>query len=179
MFRRKPLSLPRNAPQFFFGNQNNITLPGGAVPDIPVQIIQLPGHIDLPLPGYQSEHAAAMDLCAAVRDSVVIEPTERALIPCGIAIAIPSGNEGQVRSRSGLAIDHGVIVLNAPGTIDSDYRGEIKVALINHGSCPFAIERGMRIAQLALHPVQHIIWERVDAIPPTPRGEGGFGHTGQ
>ena len=134
MFRRKSPSLPRNAPQLFLGDQTDITLPGGAVHDISVQIIQLPGHRDLPLPDYQSEHAAAMDLCAAVQDSAVIAPTERALIPCGIAIAIPGGNEGQVRSRSGLAIDHGVTVLNAPGTIDSDYRGEIKVALINHGA---------------------------------------------
>ena len=146
---------------------------------IPVQIIQLPGHRDLPLPDYQSEHAAAMDLRAAVQDSVVIAPTERALIPCGIAIAIPDGNEGQVRSRSGLAIDHGVTVLNAPGTIDSDYRGEIKVALINHGLRPFAVERGMRIAQLVIHSVQHILWKQVDVLPPTSRGERGFGHTGQ
>ena len=145
---------------------------------IPVQIIQLPGHRDLPLPDYQSEHAAAMDLRAAVQDSVVIAPAERALIPCGIAIAIPSGNEGQVRSRSGLAIDHGVAVINAPGTIDSDYRGEIKVALVNHGTRPFAVERGMRIAQLVIHSVQHILWERVDALPATSRGERGFGHTG-
>ena len=149
------------------------------MPDIPVQIIQLPGYRDLPLPDYQSEHAAAMDLRAGVRDSIVIAPTERALIPCGIAIAIPDGNEGQVRPRSGLAIDHGVTVLNAPGTIDSDYRGEIKVALINHGTRPFAVERGMRIAQLVIHSVQHILWERVDALPPTPRGDGGFGHTGK
>ena len=109
----------------------------------------------------------------------MIAPTERGLIPCGIAIAIPNGNEGQVRSRSGLAIEHGVTVLNAPGTIDSDYRGEIKVALINHGARPFAVERGMRIAQLVIHSVQHILWERVDALPPTARDDGGFGHTGQ
>ena len=120
-----------------------------------------------------------MDLRAAVQDSVVIAPTERALIPCGIAIAIPRGNEGQVRSRSGLAINHGVIVLNAPGTIDSDYRGEIKVALINHGRRPFAVERGMRIAQLVIYSVQYIHWEQVDGLPSTARGEGGFGHTGR
>ena len=141
--------------------------------------MQLPGHGDLPLPDYKSEDAAAMDLRAAVQDSVVIAPTERALIPCGIAIGIPRGNEGQVRSRSGLAINHGVIVLNAPGTIDSDYRGEIKVALINHGRRPFAVERGMRIAQLVIHSVQHIHWEQVDGLPSTARGEGGFGHTGR
>ena len=145
---------------------------------IPVQIIQLPQHRDLPLPHYHSTHAAAMDLGAAVTHSVVIAPTERALIPCGIAIAIPHGHEGQVRPRSGLAIDHGVTVVNAPGTIDSDYRGEVEVALINHGTRPFTIERGMRIAQLLIQSVQQIVWERVDALPPTSRAEGGFGHTG-
>jgi dUTP pyrophosphatase len=141
-------------------------------------IRRLPGAEDLPLPEYKSNQAAAMDLAAAVPSSVTLGPGSRALIPCGFSIAVPEGFEGQVRPRSGLAARHGVTVVNAPGTIDADYRGEVMVALVNHGESPFVVERGMRIAQLLVAPVPRVTWSEVDELPPSVRGEGGFGHTG-
>ena len=143
---------------------------------LPIQ--RLPGTEDLPLPEYKSRHAAAMDLAAAVSAAVTLAPGGRALIPCGFAIAVPDGFEGQVRPRSGLAARHGVTVVNAPGTIDSDYRGEVMVALVNLGEVPFVVERGMRIAQLLVAPVPRVTWSEVEALPATIRGAGGFGHTG-
>jgi dUTP pyrophosphatase len=130
------------------------------------------------LPEYQSEGAAGMDLAAAVDGPMEIPSGEVRLVPCGIAIAVPPGFEAQVRPRSGLAAKFGVTVLNAPGTIDSDYRGEVKVILINHGPNPFVVEPGTRIAQLIVAPVARVTWHQVDALPATDRGDGGFGHTG-
>jgi dUTP pyrophosphatase len=135
---------------------------------------------DLPLPSYQSEGASGLDLIAAIASDrpVTIRPGERALIPTGIAVALPQGSEGQVRPRSGLAVRHGVTVLNAPGTIDADYRGEIHVVLVNLGDASFTIERGARIAQLIVAPVmQAMIREALD-LDETTRGVGGFGSTG-
>ena len=145
---------------------------------IHVPIRRLPGSEDVPLPAYQSEDAAGMDLHAAVEQEVTIAPGSIALIPCGFAMAVPVGYEAQVRPRSGLAAKHGISVPNAPGTIDSDYRGEVKVALINHGSEPFVVSRAMRIAQLIVKPVPRTVWQEVDELPDTTRGQGGFGHTG-
>jgi dUTP pyrophosphatase len=135
--------------------------------------------VEVPLPAYQSEGAAGMDLCAAVRDPVQIPPGERRLIPTGVGVAIPRGFEGQVRPRSGLALRHGVTVLNAPGTVDSDYRGELMVALINHGSDPFVVARGERIAQLVICPVAEATLDLVSSLDETARGEGGYGSTGR
>lgn len=134
---------------------------------------------DVPLPAYQTEGSAGMDLCAAVAADCVIEPGSHQLLPCGFALAIPPGFEGQVRSRSGLALKHGVAVLNAPGTIDSDYRGEVGIVLINHGKVPFVVSRGMRIAQLVIARVEHAEWVEVGDLPQTVRGQGGYGHTGE
>ena len=134
--------------------------------------------LDTPLPEYFSAGAAGMDVAAALTEDRVLAPGEFALIPCGFAIALPPGFEAQVRPRSGLASKHGVTVLNAPGTIDSDYRGEVKVLLINHGSVSFAVAPGMRIAQLVVAPVTRVIWEQSDGLKDTVRGRGGFGHTG-
>ena len=143
---------------------------------LPIQ--RLRGSDDLPLPEYKSSHAAAMDLAAAVPAAVTLAPGGRALIPCGFSVAVPDGFEGQVRPRSGLAARHGVTVINAPGTIDADYRGEVMVALINLGDVPFVIERGMRIAQLLVARVPRVTWSEVEELPATTRGAGGFGHTG-
>jgi dUTP diphosphatase len=149
------------------------------MPELRVAIQRFPGTSDLPLPSYQTEHSAAMDLAAAVVEPVVMQPGCRALVGCGFAIAVPDGFEAQVRPRSGLASRHGVTVVNAPGTIDADYRGEVKVALVNLGHEPFTVERGMRIAQLLVAPVPRVRWTEVTALPATARGAGGFGHTGQ
>lgn len=119
-----------------------------------------------------------MDLSAAVSDPIVIEPGAFTLVPCGFAMALPRGFEAQVRPRSGLAAKHGVTVLNAPGTIDCDYRGEVKVILINHGRESFTVTPGMRIAQMVVAAVEHVEWGLVDTLPETSRAEGGFGHTG-
>ena len=147
---------------------------------IEVQIVRLPHGAGLPLPTYQSEAAAGLDLVAAVPDKqpVTIAPGRHAMIPTGIALALPMGMEGQVRPRSGLAAKHGVTVLNAPGTIDSDYRGEVSVILINHGTDAFAIERGMRIAQLVIAPVTSVSIRLVEKLDETARGGAGFGSTG-
>lgn len=132
----------------------------------------------LPLPAYQTGDAAGVDLRAAVRAPVLLEPGGRALVPTGFAIALPPGYEAQVRPRSGIALAHGVTVLNAPGTIDPDYRGEIKVLLINLGTAPFHIARGDRIAQLVVSPIARPVFLEVDRLDDTARGSGGFGHTG-
>ena len=144
-----------------------------------IAITILPGNEDLPLPAYQTAHAAAMDLCAAVTGPLVLAPGEIALVGCGFAMAVPEGFEAQVRPRSGLAARSGITVVNAPGTIDPDYRGEVKVALINLGRTAFSIDRGMRIAQLLVAPVARVAWEQVETLSETARGTGGFGHTGQ
>lgn len=133
----------------------------------------------LPLPAYQSEQAAGLDLVAALADNetVIIEPGKRALIPTGLSFELPAGYEGQVRPRSGLALKHGITVLNSPGTIDSDYRGEVKIILINLGDAPFPVQRGERIAQLVMAPVTHAELVRAKEIGATRRGSGGFGST--
>jgi len=148
--------------------------------DVELHILRLPHGADLPLPSYQSVHAAGLDLLAAVPADapVVLAPGERDLLPCGIAIALPHGFEGQVRPRSGLAAHHGVTVLNAPGTIDADYRGEVMVILINLGTEPFAVVRGMRIAQLIIAPVVRAHIVGAPTLDATVRGVGGFGSTG-
>jgi len=142
---------------------------------LPVKI--LPHGADLPLPAYQSELAAGLDLVAAVGEPVVVRPGERALVPTGLAIALPEGFEAQVRPRSGLALRYGVTVLNSPGTIDADYRGEIKVILINLGQEPFMVKRGERIAQLVVAPCMRVEWQRQQELAPTRRADGGFGHS--
>jgi dUTP pyrophosphatase len=143
-----------------------------------VPIIRLPHGTDLDLPAYATEHAAGLDLMAAIPEPMTIAAGKRAMVPAGIAVALPIGFEAQVRPRSGLAAKHGVTVLNSPGTIDADYRGEIKVILINLGETDFLVEPKSRIAQLIVAPVMQIRWDEVDSLPPTARGEGGFGSTG-
>lgn len=147
--------------------------------EISVAIKRLDGSDDLPLPRYHSAYAAGMDLHAAVSNCVAIQPGQIQLIPCGFAVAVPAGYEAQLRPRSGLAYKHGVTLINSPGTIDADYRGQIMVPMVNHGTAPFSVTRGMRIAQMVIKPVPHIVWEETDVLPPTGRGDGGFGHTGQ
>ena len=134
----------------------------------------------LPLPSYESEQAAGMDLAAAVPEgeAQTLAPGARALIPTGFSMELPHGFEAQVRPRSGLALRHGVTLLNAPGTIDADYRGEVKVLLINHGDEPFSVTRGMRIAQLVVQPVSHATLVEVEELNDSARGSGGFGSTG-
>jgi dUTP pyrophosphatase len=145
-----------------------------------LRIARLPHGEDLPLPAYQSAFAAGLDLHAAVPADtpIVLAPGTRALVPTGITIALPPGTEGQVRPRSGLAARHGVTVLNAPGTVDADYRGEIAVILINHGDAPFEIARGMRIAQLVVSPILRVSVKEAQELDETGRGVGGFGSTG-
>jgi dUTP pyrophosphatase len=125
-----------------------------------------------------TEHAAGFDLAAAVPSPIVLQPGDIKLIPCGFSMAVPHGYEAQVRPRSGLSSKHGVTMINAPGTIDSDYRGEVHVPLINHGRQPFTIERGMRIAQMLILPVPVVEMVEVEELDETRRGKGGFGHTG-
>jgi len=148
---------------------------------IRLDIRQLPHGAGLPLPAYQSAHAAGLDLLAAVPENapLVLAPGKHALVPTGLAIALPEGFEAQVRPRSGLAAKHGVTVLNAPGTVDADYRGEIQVILINHGAEPFTIHRGERIAQMVIAPVVQAELNPVSTLPDTGRGSGGFGSTGR
>ena len=146
----------------------------------PIPIRRLPGAEGLPLPAYQTGGAAGLDLVAAIPDSavVIIEPGARELVPTGLSIALPPGWEAQVRPRSGLALRHGITTLNAPGTIDSDYRGEIGVILINHGPTRFEVRRGERIAQLVFARYERIEWTETSNLATTPRGTGGFGSTG-
>ncbi len=143
-----------------------------------VSIVTLPHAEDLQLPNYATEHAAGMDLCAAVANDVVIEPGKRALVPTGLSIALPEGYEAQVRPRSGLALKNGITVLNSPGTIDADYRGEVQVILANMGPEAFTITRGMRIAQMVVASYARVAWEEVSELPSSARGTGGFGSTG-
>ena len=147
---------------------------------VTLRVKRLPHGEGLPLPSYQSTHAAGLDVVAGVPEAVPVElePGARALIPTGFALEIPVGYEAQVRPRSGLAIKHGVTLLNTPGTIDADYRGELMVILINHGSEPFLVRRGDRIAQLVIGPVAQVAVVAVDALTDTERGQGGFGSTG-
>ena len=146
--------------------------------EIPVSIRQLPNGEGLPLPAYATAQSSGLDLAAALTEDIVIGPGEHAVVPTGVAIALPDGFEAQIRPRSGLAAKHAVTVLNSPGTIDTDYRGEIRVVLANHGAASFTVSRGMRIAQLVIAPVSRIVWNEVDALADSPRGEGGFGSTG-
>jgi dUTP pyrophosphatase len=145
-----------------------------------LRILRLPHAADLPLPAYQSERAAGLDLLAAVPAAapVSIAPGERVLVPTGIAIALPPGHEGQIRPRSGIALRHGVTVLNSPGTIDADYRGEIQVILVNLGGQSFEITRGTRIAQMVIAPITQAKVVESDSLDPTGRKSGGFGSTG-
>ena len=145
---------------------------------ITVFLKRLPGAEDLPLPARMTAEAAGFDLRAAVPAPVAIAPGEVRVVPCGFAMAVPRGHEAQVRPRSGLASRHGVTPVNAPGTIDSDYRGEVMVPLINHGKAAFVVERGMRIAQRLVLPVPPVALVEVDELDDTGRGSGGFGHTG-
>lgn len=144
---------------------------------IRVDIKRLPAAEGLPLPCYETAGAAGMDLRAA--EAVTLRPGARHLVATGLSIALPEGYEAQVRPRSGLAVKHGITVLNAPGTIDCDYRGEVKVPLINHGQDDFVIARGDRIAQMVIAPVTRIAWTEVDALDDTERGAGGFGSSGR
>lgn len=136
------------------------------------------GGTDLPLPAYQTAGAAGLDLAAAVTEPVVIHPGERRLVPTGIKVGIPEGYEGQVRPRSGLALRHGIGIVNSPGTIDADFRGEIGIVLVNHGAEPFTVTRGARIAQLVIAPVARVDVVAVDTLDRTDRGGGGYGSTG-
>jgi dUTP diphosphatase len=147
---------------------------------IKVDIRQLPHGEGLALPAYQSAHAAGLDLLAAVPEGapMVLAPGKYALVPTALTIALPPGYEAQVRPRSGLAVKSGLTVLNSPGTIDSDYRGEVQVLLINLGDAPVLLERGMRIAQMVIAPVQRAVLTEVPSLDPTTRGSGGFGSTG-
>lgn len=147
---------------------------------VPVRLRRLPHGEGLDLPAYQSAGAAGLDLVAALPAgaALVIAPGARALVPTGLAIALPDGYEAQVRPRSGLALNHGVTVLNAPGTVDADYRGEVGVILVNHGTEPFTVVRGTRVAQLVLARVERLAWVAGD-LDETPRGAGGFGSTGR
>ena len=143
-----------------------------------VSITQLPHAKGLNLPKYATEFSAGVDLEAAVETPVTLKPGERQLIPTGLAIALPEGFEAQIRPRSGLALKNGVTVLNSPGTVDADYRGEIKIILANLGSEPFTVERGMRVAQMVVAAHAHVNWNVVDKLDETARGAGGFGSTG-
>jgi dUTP pyrophosphatase len=143
-----------------------------------VAVTRLPHGADLPLPAYATDQAAGLDLVAALATPVTLQPLGRALIPTGISIALPAGYEAQVRPRSGLALKQGVTVLNAPGTIDADYRGEIGVILVNLSDTPVTLQRGDRIAQLLLARVERLAWDEVGILPTTTRGAGGFGSTG-
>lgn len=146
--------------------------------EVRVALCRLPEGEGLPLPAYMSEHAAGADLYAAIAADVVLAPGARALIPTGVSIALPEGYEAQVRPRSGLAIRSGVTCLNAPGTIDADYRGHVQVVLANLGSETVVIRRGDRIAQMVVAPVSRALFDLVEELPPSSRGEGGFGSTG-
>jgi len=143
-----------------------------------VAIERLDGSQELPLPRYMTDHAAGMDLVAAVKSELIIPPGERALVATGIAIALPEGYEAQIRPRSGLALRSGVTLVNTPGTIDADYRGEIQIIMINHGAEPFVVRRGDRIAQMIVAPVCRVLWDLKAGLPSSARGSGGFGHTG-
>ncbi len=141
-------------------------------------IKQVETAMDLPLPSYMTKSSAGMDLYANISENIILSPLMRTLVPTGIKISIPDDYEAQIRPRSGLALNHGIILPNSPGTIDSDYRGEIKVILLNLGSDEFIIKRGDRIAQLVISTISKVNWIKTNELPLTERGEGGFGHTG-
>jgi len=143
-----------------------------------VAVRRLPHGADLPLPAYATADSAGMDLLAAVGAELVLAPGARAVVPTGFAVALPSGYEAQVRPRSGLAARHGLTIVNSPGTIDADYRGEVGVILANLGSEPYTITRGARIAQMVVAPVTRVAWDETEALPQTARDAGGFGSTG-
>jgi dUTP pyrophosphatase len=145
---------------------------------ITIALTTLPHTKGLDLPAYATLHAAGMDLCAAVVADLVLKPGERKLVPTGLTIALPEGYEAQIRPRSGLALKNGIAVLNSPGTIDADYRGEVQIILANLGAEPFTITRGMRIAQMVIASYERAEWEVVDKLPESERGTGGFGSTG-
>jgi dUTP pyrophosphatase len=145
---------------------------------IKVIVKKSPGNEDVPLPRYMSPNAAGMDICAAVKEDTTLKPGEIKLIPTGITIALPPGFEAQIRPRSGLAIKHGISIPNTPGTIDADYRGEVRIILINLGEMPFIVKRGDRIAQMIINKVYQAHLELSTELPSTERDEGGFGHTG-
>ena len=144
---------------------------------IKVRIQKITGCEDIPLPLYMTAQSAGMDICAAVSKETVILPGQREKIPTGIMVALPEGYEAQIRPRSGLAINNGITLLNSPGTIDADYRGEIALIVINHGGEPFAVTRGMRLAQMVVQKVLQVDWVEVSKLDNTTRGNGGFGHT--
>jgi dUTP pyrophosphatase len=147
---------------------------------VPVRITRIdPSRTDLPLPAYATEHSAGMDIRAAVDAPVVLRAGSSVLVPTGFAIALPDGYEAQIRPRSGLALKHGIGILNSPGTIDADYRGEVRIILTNFGTEDFVISRGERIAQMIVAPYTRARWEEVAALDETARGAGGFGHTGR
>ncbi|PIS30301.1 dUTP diphosphatase [Candidatus Saganbacteria bacterium CG08_land_8_20_14_0_20_45_16] len=142
------------------------------------KIKRLPHGQDLPLPQYQTIHSAGMDLYAAVKEDLIIAPGDWKLVPTGLTMALPEGYEAQVRPRSGLALKQGVSVLNSPGTVDADYRGEVGVILMNHSKKDLVVKRGDRIAQMIINKIEQIVFEEVAELPSTDRGAGGFGHTG-
>jgi dUTP pyrophosphatase len=146
--------------------------------DLSLEIRRLPSSDGLPLPAYMTAGASGMDLHAALEMDLILEPGDIAVVATGLAVAVPEGYEAQLRPRSGLAVSHGIGIPNAPATIDSDYRGELRVPLINLGRTAFTITRGMRIAQLVVAPVVRVRWAEVSELPPTTRGSGGFGHSG-
>ncbi len=145
---------------------------------LPVPIVKLPHAGDLPVPTYATAASAGMDLRAAIDEPITLAPGARTAVPTGISIALPEGWEAQIRPRSGLALNHGISMVNGPGTIDPDFRGEIRVILINLGDQPFTIRRGDRIGQMVVASFDRVQWDEVDELPETERGAGGFGHTG-
>jgi dUTP pyrophosphatase len=145
---------------------------------VPVAVTVLPHGEGLELPDYATASSAGIDLAAAIAADIVLAPGERRAVPTGLAIALPAGYEAQIRPRSGLALRHGVTVLNSPGTIDADYRGEVQIILVNLGADPVTLTRGQRIAQLVLAPVARLAWREVSELPASARGGGGFGSTG-
>lgn len=145
---------------------------------IDVKIKRIREGSDIPLPRYMTSHSAGMDLYADIEGEIILKPGERKLIPTGIAISLPDGFEAQIRPRSGLAINHGITLLNSPGTIDADYRGEVSVIMINLGDNSFTIKRGDRIGQMVINKIYHASWEEAEELDNTKRGSGGFGHTG-
>jgi dUTP pyrophosphatase len=147
--------------------------------EVKIRIKRLKKDRSIPVPRYMTQGSSGMDLFASLKKQATLEPGERKLIPTGISVAIPQGFEGQIRPRSGLAIQHGIGVVNGPGTIDADYRGEICVLLINFGQSPFTVRHGDRIAQMVISRVYRAIFEETNELPPTGRQEGGFGHTGR